>query len=312
MFGRRSDGKQVKGLDGMTRLMPLFMKTRGDATNKFILEFEAKYLDEYIAAKAAEGKNYTYRDLVVTMIVRCFKKFPKLNRFVSAGRFYQRNNIDMFMNVHKSLRTGDEEVAVKTRYTGYETLDEVKAILDAGIQKAVKGNDSDAMAILLNKFPQWLLRLTVGIMRLFDRWGIWSDKFLFEISPFHASFGFTDLKSVNLDFAYHHLYDFGNCGFFAAMGKEKMVPVVDNKTGEVRPEKILHIGISEDERFIDGLYFSRVLKNIKRMSQNLTCLEAPLKEDEINHLKTYKEIKAERKAKKKQAKLDRKEQKKKK
>lgn len=312
MFGRRPDGKQIKGIDGITKLTPLLMRSREGAANYFIFQEAAKYYDNYIAAKKEEGKEYTYRDLSIAMMIRLFRLHPRLNRFITAGRFYQRNWIDVSMMVHKSLRTGESETAIKARFTGDETLDEIKDKLDKTIYKAVfETNATDNTTDFFGKLPHFLLRTLAGGVRLFDRWGLLSDKFLSESSPFHCSIFFSDLKSIGLDTVHHHLYNFGNCGFFAAMGKEKAVPIVDPETGEIRAEKVFEIGVSMDERFIDGLYYARVVKTIRRIIKNFACLERPPEEREINRLKTDKEIKAEKKEKKKQAKLEKKNKKKK-
>ncbi|MCL1901923.1 MAG: hypothetical protein FWG51_05975, partial [Firmicutes bacterium] len=133
-----------------------------------------------------------------------------------------------------------------------------------------------------------------------------TDKALFA-SPFHCSIFFSDLKSIRLDAIHHHLYSFGNCGFFATMGKEKLVPVADQITGEIKVEKLVELGISMDERFTDGLYYSNFLRAYTHIINNLSTLERPPLDSEIHHIKTAKEIKAERKAKKNAMKLKKKE-----
>ena len=310
MFGRRADGKRIKGINGMLRMTPLLMRTREGATNYFKLQQDMSYFDNYIAKKRKEGIEYCYRDLVIAILVRVFKMRPRLNRFIIASKFYQRKIIDVAMIVHKSLRTGEDETVVKGRFTGYETLPEAKAIMDKEIAKAVRAtNDADAQIDIFEKLPFPLLRGLSWIFRLFDHWGLLSDKFLQDNSPFHSSIFLTDLKSIKMDYVYHHLYNFGNCGFFIALGKEENTPVVDDD-GKIVVKKIMELGISVDERYVDGLYFRRMIKDITRMVENLELLERPLEEDEIHHEKTYKQMKTERKNKKKDAKKKKKENKK--
>ena len=97
----------------------------------------------------------------------------------------------------------------------------------------------------------------------------------------HASIFFADLKSIHLDRIYHHLYSFGNCGFFATMGKEKTKVVADEKTGEIHAQKIFELSASIDERFIDGLYYSGMIKVIKRMMADLDVLTRAPHDDEV-------------------------------
>jgi len=311
MFGRRPDGKKVKGLDGLTKMMPLFMKSREGSVNYLTISVPAAKFDEFIAAKRAEGVTYAYRDIAIAILVRAFKMFPKCNRFIIGGRIYQRNHIDVSMALQKNLRAGDDETIAKLRFSGNETITDVKKKNDEIILKTIsETNKTDTISDGLGKLPLFVMKIAVGFLRLFDRLGMLTDKLLFNASPFHCSIFFSDLKSIRLDKIYHHLYNFGNCGFFAAMGREKWLPVADQITHEVKAEKIIEVGISTDERFTDGLYYSNFVRAINKIISDLSCLERPPLDDEIRHIKTVKQIKIEKKVKKKEIKAIKKELKK--
>jgi pyruvate/2-oxoglutarate dehydrogenase complex dihydrolipoamide acyltransferase (E2) component len=65
------------------------------------------------------------------------------------------------------------------------------------------------------------------------------------------------------------------------MGKECYLPKVNPETGNVESTKIIQLGISLDDRLVDGLYFSHVLKTSKRLFADVSKLEQPLREEEI-------------------------------
>ncbi|MDR2867274.1 MAG: hypothetical protein LBV55_01240 [Acholeplasmatales bacterium] len=288
MFGKRNDGKEVKGLDGITRLMPMFVPTRTGATNHYMFRIEAKYFDDFIQRKKLEGLNYSYMDIIIATLVRVFKRRPKVNQFIMNGRIYQRNDIDATMMIKKSLREEDEETGISPRFTGFETIDEVKQIIDNEIKTALtKVNGTDKERDGLAKLPLFILKIIVAFIKFFDRHGMLSKNFL-RYSPFHASFWVTNLKSIGLNAVYHHLFDFGNCGFFVALGKEVILPRVNKETNQVEAIKMLEMGISMDERFVDGLYYSRTLKLIRTYFTNLSLLEQPLDSSEIVLLKGLK------------------------
>ncbi|MDR2822176.1 MAG: hypothetical protein LBV58_01310 [Acholeplasmatales bacterium] len=288
MFGRRSDGKLVHGLDGITRLMPLFVRTRSGASNLYMFDIEASYFDDFIEKKKLEGFNYCYMDIVIASLVRAFKVRPKLNQFIINNRIYQRNDIDCTMMVKKNLREESEETGISPRFTGYETIDEVKVIIDEEIKKALKQtNGTDNERDFLAKMPMFILKIVVFFIKFFDNHGLLSKNFL-RYSPFHASFWVTNLKSIGLDAIFHHLFDFGNCGFFLALGKEKVKPHLNSETNQIEKTKMIEMGITMDERFVDGLYYSRTLRLIKNYFKNLHLLEKPLEEDEIIKLKSNK------------------------
>jgi len=294
MFGRRPDGKKIKLKSGVTRMMPMIFGRRSESTNYFLFQNSCEKLDAYIAEKNAnaDGENrYTYRDISIAVLVRIFATRPKFNRFIVGDTFYQRNYIDVAMMVHKNLRQGEEEVIVKARFTGRETLAEVKEKLDTEILNAIKEEKTDKT---FNWMPQFMLRLIVRGMKFFDRLGLLSDKFLRTQSPFHASIFFSDLKSIRLNYAFHHLYNFGNCGFFCALGKEHLHPIVDEDTGGFKVDKIFEMGISVDDRYVDGLYYSHMIKGVKRIIADLSQLEQPLIDDDIMHPRDIK-IKKKRK-----------------
>ncbi|GHV75807.1 hypothetical protein AGMMS49942_06280 [Spirochaetia bacterium] len=281
MFGKRSDGTKVKGLDGTTRALPLFASSRAGSTNYCMLDIEAAPLDDFIEKKKALGVKYSYMDITIAVLVRLFKKYPKLNRFAIAGQIWQRNRIELSMVIKKSFRPDSEETSLSSRFSGNETIEEVKKLIDIDIKAAVETqNAMDTERDSLARLPLWLLKIAMWGLKVGDRYGMLSKKFL-KGSPFHASFWVTNLKSISLQAIYHHLFDFGNCGFFLALGKEGYEAKVNPKTGNIESTKIIQMGIALDGRTIDGLYFSHVLKSGKRLLADPALLERPLREDEI-------------------------------
>ena len=275
MMGR-PNGQRVRDTSGFARIAALLVgQTRNEATNYFTKEVLCEKFDNYIELKKKEGKEYTYRDIAIAMLVRIFYLRPQLNRFVVKGRTYQRHHIDVASTIHKNLKTGDRETTIKCRFHGTETLDEVKERLDATFKTAIFDQNATDKFVdgFLAKVPRFVLRLIVWSFRVRDRWGLLSDKFMFETSPMHTSIYYADLKSIHLDTVWHHLFAFGNCGFFISMGKEKMRAIACPKTQKIEAKKVVELGISIDERFIDGLAYSHMIKTIERMFDDLTCLE---------------------------------------
>ena len=294
MFGKRADGKRIRQKDTVARMLPMFLNKRTTSTNYFLYPQDADKMDEFIALKKSEGINYTYRDIMLAIMVRIFATRPKFNRFYVKDRLYQRNHIDVAMMVHKNLRQGDNEIIVKVRYNGYESIAEIKEKFDNAVKSAIADESTSKSFGLM---PTWFLRFSVACLKFFDRRGWLSDKLMFKQSPFHCSIVFADLKSIHVDYVFHHLYEIGNCGFFCTLGKEKMQAVVDEQTGEIVKKKVAHLGVSIDERPADGLYYSHMIKCVKRFTADLSYLEQPLQESEIFVPKDLKGKRWMRKAK---------------
>jgi len=153
----------------------------------------------------------------------------------------------------------------------------------------------------LNKLPAWMFRTAMWFVRVFDRHNCFT-KFISSASPFHCSVFVTNLKSIKLDSIYHHLYNFGNCSVFVAMGKSKVVPFVKDNS-EVVPEKVFDLGVTLDERVADGFYFSKTLRVWQKMFEDPNCLnerpEGYVKEEKKLTRKEKKALEKAEKQKKK-------------
>lgn len=281
MFGRRSDGKKIKSISPLFKLIPHVMSERHDATNLFLLPARCEPLDEFISLKKKEGIHINYMHIVIASIVRLFALKPQLNRFIMNGRIYRRNKIFVSLSVKKSLKEEAEETTIKFEFTGKENIYEVKQIVDEEIKENcgvdIK-NDADKTAKLLTSIPNSFMKLVVGFIKWLDKHGMLPKK-LIEVSPFHTSCFLTNLKSIHMDFIYHHLYDFGTTGMFVSMGKEKFEPVVDDNN--IKVGKVMNLGISADERLCDGFYHASCLKLFKKLVTNPQMLEEQL--DDIVH-----------------------------
>ena len=136
--------------------------------------------------------------------------------------------------------------------------------------KVSANNGTDKLARFLTFIPNCIIKFAVGTLKFLDKHGMLPNAIL-KLSPFHTTLFITNLKSIKGEAIYHHLYDFGTTGLFISMGKEKMVPVVDN--GEIVPGKVMTLDVVTDERFCDGFYFVTALKSLKKLygDPNLLC-----------------------------------------
>jgi len=110
-------------------------------------------------------------------------------------------------------------------------------------------------------------------------------KSVIDASPFHTTMFFTYLKSIDIQYIYHHLYDFGTTGLFAALGKTVKLPVVEND--QVVIKKCCEIGYTMDERICDGVYYARSFKLFEKYINNPWLLES----EHIEKIQKEKNIK---------------------
>ena len=122
MFGRRSDGKLVKGGDPMLRITSAIMKHRYDAMVNYLIEIDCESLDNFIVRERENGFHFSYMDIAMAAIVRMYAERPELNRFTMNTRIYDRNGIYICLTVKKSLREGADETTVKIGFDGSENI----------------------------------------------------------------------------------------------------------------------------------------------------------------------------------------------
>lgn len=276
MFGLRPDGKKVRDIDPIQRIMPHIMKHRHDSQNLTSYDVPCEPIDAFIKQELAEGSSYNYMHVVIAGIVRLIALFPRTNRFIMNGRIYSRNSIQVSFVVKKGLSAHAADTTVKLDFTGQETIAQIRdKINDAILQNnnMDANNGTDKLARLITFTPNFLISLLVGTIKFLDKHGL-LPKAILNVSPFHTSAFMTNLKSIKGPSIFHHLYDFGTTGLFFAMGKEAMVPVVSGK--EIVIGKRMPMQIVTDERFCDGFYFVTALKKLRELWANPALMKEPL------------------------------------
>lgn len=279
MFGKRYDGRRVRSIDPIQCITPYIMKTRTDAMNMFEESFSCEEMDAFIKAKRAEGLRLTYMHLTIAALVRTIAQRPRLNRFVMNGKIYTRPKIWVSFVVHHDLRSEEDGTTIKLCFEGTENLREIAEKIDEAVMKETtkhtEKNATDNLAKLLTSVPGPIIRFAVNTLMWMDRHNI-MPKAVIEASPFHTTVFITNLRSLGINHIFHHVYEFGTTGLFAAIGKERRVPEVQGSS--VGIGKKMHFGLVCDERFCDGLYFARSLKLFKKILAEPQQLETPLPE----------------------------------
>ncbi len=277
MFGKRPDGRVIKTLAPMEKIIPYIMKHRYDSMNMYEDYFDCAPLDAYIEEKREQGIKINYMHILVAATVRMMALRPQLNRFVMHNKIYARNKIWVSYTIHHSLRDGDIETTIKLCFDGTESILDVARIMDEAIEKETKEwkgeNGTDKLARVLTCIPAPIIRFVVGLLKIMDRHNMLPGALL-EFSPFHTSFFITNMKSLGINHLYHHCYEFGTTGIFLALGKERVVPAFEGD--EVVKQKQIGFGMVSDERFCDGLYFSRSLRRMRKLMRNPAALETRL------------------------------------
>lgn len=276
MFGLRPDGKKAKGIDPITKIVPHIMTRRYDAQNMSHSDCPCEPMDAFIKSEREKGNSIKYMDIMMAGLVRVFALYPWLNRFVMNGRIFNRNGIFISFVVKKGFSAEAAESLVKLEFTGHESIYEVREKINAAIVENATleaNNGTEKLARLLTITPNFMIKFLLASIKFLDKHGL-LPKAILDLSPFHASAFFTNLKSIKGPSIFHHLYDFGTTGIFLSMGKENVVPVVRN--GQIVEGKVMPVDYVLDERYCDGFYFVEALNMLKKMYLNPEMLTTRL------------------------------------
>ena len=273
MFGHRSDGKKIKKLTPIFKIMPCVMLDRVDSQVYFKQDIALKHLDEYIDRKAEEGIRLSYMNIIYAAIVRIIGERPRLNRFAMNGALYQRNKIYVSLVIKKSLTDDGVETPLKLKFNGDENIFEIKEKLDATIEQnkdVEAANKTDKLVSILSAIPSGLIRAIVKFLMFLDKHGIMPKKII-EASPFHTSVFLTNVGSLGIDSIYHHIYNFGTTSMFFSMGKKKKSYIYEDE--EFKEEKCITLAFVGDERICDGYYYASSFKLLLKYLKKPELLE---------------------------------------
>ncbi len=165
MFGKRPDATPVRDLNAMRRFMPYVSPRRNDSVFYMSQDIRVDAAFEFIEKKNKErpkNRPITLFHLYLRAVSMVFLVRPGVNRFVKAGRLWQRDGVWMTFSAKRKLNDGAPMISIKRRfYPESETLDEMTDAtyeqLKAG--RAGKQTTSDKEVRLLLRLPGPLIRI---------------------------------------------------------------------------------------------------------------------------------------------------------
>jgi hypothetical protein len=265
----RPDGRLVRELPAYRRMMPYLMRTRNESAVYFrqVLDLgkTLPFLEQW---NAAHPQRMTLFHLFLFAAVRTLHERPRLNRFVSGGRIWDRHGIWISFSAKKALHDNAPIVVVKRPFDPGQPMNQMLEGLHADLDRGRSNEKShvDKELSLLLALPGPLLRLLVGLQRWADGWNLLPGAFLHS-DPMYGSMFIANLGSLKIDAAYHHLYEYGNMPIFATLGKVHKEVTVDEE-GKPTVSTVCEVKYTFDERIEDGLYCARALDHLRTLVEN--------------------------------------------
>ena len=278
-FGDRYDGWRVKKVDAVFSVIPYFLRTRMDAQNFFEEKVDIDHIEAFIKEHKEDIPDLSVMHVIMASLVRLISQRPHLNRFVIWNKIFSRNHVNFSIAVKRSLSDEGEETLIKPYFLPTDTLQDIVRKTrheQENNQKQGQQNSSDTISKILGILPEFLLRFVVFMLLNLDKVGL-MPKFINKASPWHSSIFLTNIGSIGVESIYHHLYEFGTCSMFVAMGKKSRRHTIDHN-GDIKSHKSIQLKFVLDERICDGFYYASSMRILNKiLSDPSVLLSAPEK-----------------------------------
>jgi hypothetical protein len=278
-LGDRYDGWRLRNVDPMFSVAPFILKSRVDSQVLFEIKMPIDKIETFIRNHKEDIPDLSIMHVVMASLIRLMSQRPNLNRFVIWHKIFARNHVNFSIAIKRSMSDIGEETIIKPYFLPTDTIQEIVSKTNIELQntlKACQDNSTDNLSKIFGFLPDFLLRSVVFLLSCLDKIGL-MPKIFNHASPFHASFFLTNLGSIGIESIYHHLYEFGTCSMFVAMGKKTKENVIE-KNGEIKTNKSILLKFVLDERICDGFYYARSMRMLEKILSDPSNLLFPPKE----------------------------------
>ena len=274
----RRDGVRLKNVDSMHTIMPLMYPNRCD-NEAFITEvIDITNINKYLEKKNADSPEYKYKlfQVVLTTMLKVLTLRPKMNRFITNRKLYQRNEVSAAFTVKKIFTDEGDEALASIHAKPTDTIDTIhdQIYKQVSFTRSEEKDPSTESMDFLNKLPDFVLQAVGYGARFLDSHG-WMPKSVIETDPYQHSIVLTNLGSIKLHAGYHHLTNWGTTSVFVVIGDIKKRKFMDEEGNESVKDSV-EINLIIDERIADGYYYSKTVRLFKKLLENPELLEQPL------------------------------------
>ena len=281
-WGDRFDATLVRNIDAMHWFVPYLYPNRADNEAFIREEFDLTNLEAFLARKN-EGRShedrYTIFHAIAAAMVKTLTLRPQMNRFIQGRRLYQRNHLSLAFVVKKQFNDEGREALAFIKFPEDTTIDSLHERIMAEIHECrsdKEDNSTDKMG-MFTRLPRWLMRIVMWGLRTLDFYGRMPYS-LIKTDPNYSSVFLSNLGSIRLNAAYHHLVNWGTNSLFVVIGEKAFRPVYHpDGTHEMR--LMLPVGITLDERIADGYYYAQTIQLVRKLIEQPELLDRPANEE---------------------------------
>lgn len=237
------------------------------------MEIRAEKLEAWIAAERERtGEKITITHAVTRALAMVMRKHPELNALVRFGNLYQREDIDIFVQVvvedKESIGKADLSGVKIRRCDGLDVVGISRTLRERATQIRT-GNDEEfnRTKSQLSSMPGWILWPALRFIDFLQYTLNINPRFLGTPGDPFGSAMVTNVGVFGLTVGYAPFFPMARTPIILTLGSIETVPVVDD--GAIVPGRVLHLNGTFDHRVVDGYHAGVVAKEIKAL------LEAP-------------------------------------
>lgn len=268
--------KRVKDLNGLGQILLDIKPKRCDSDVYINQKIDVTNLCDYMTKAKKKNSDLTYFHAFVTALGKTFYNRKKLNYYVRNRHLYEHKDIVISFVAKIFFDDKSEEVMLLVPINEEDNIFTISDKIKSKVEKLRnKNKDFDKKGannaiIILGKLPNILRIPIVGILKLFDKWGILPSS-LMEDNLYYSSVIVSNLGSIKCGAIYHNITDFGTCSGIITIGEIKEEEVIIDGKKVIR--KFCEFGVNLDERIADGYYFVKSLKLLEYILNNPKLLE---------------------------------------
>ena len=278
----RADGILVGKVHPYRRLMWFVMPTRNECVVYYEDKIRAENLIAYLDdVRPTLGCNVTHAYVAALNVA--IAESPTMDQFVLGRRMYKRKVRSITFSMKRKAKDAKAKIAVvRMPMDNTEPFASLAGRINGSIshQRSGKKTHTDKEYQLFDLLPRTGLRFFVWLFHALDYINLLPYSFTKE-DALYTSAVVANLGSLEMDSAYHHLYEWGTASVFATVGQIKDEAVVED--GKVVAAKVLTVRYSYDERIDDGLSTRKAIRRVNEILRDPHTHLGCLGEDETTH-----------------------------
>jgi hypothetical protein len=247
--------------------MPYLMRSKAESIVLHDVVYDLSRARPWLKAyNRAHPDRATLFHLFAYACTRALHLRPGLNRFVSGGRIYQRNEVSFAFVAKEEMNDGAPLVTIKMVVPPDDPFPEFVRRMTAAVARGRAGSRGiDREVSLVMRLPGPVIRLAVWLAKALDAWNL-LPAFFTRDDPMFASVFLANLGSAGLSDAFHHLYEYGTTAMFGALSAPARMPFVEQDAVVAREG--VGVRFTFDERINDGFYAARSLAIARRIVED--------------------------------------------